>query len=438
MARREPIAIPKGLFDILPASFSLKEEAWRHVEHWQKLEDILHTTARQYAYQEVRLPIFEHTELFARSSGESSDIVSKEMYTFLDKGERSLTLRPEGTAGVVRAYIEKQAYAAQDFQKVYYIGPMFRYSRPQAGRYREFYQFGAEAFGFDSPQQDIELIDMLWTVYHRLGLKDLRLLINSIGDMGCRDRYREALQNYLRPHFNLLSADSQIRFEMNPLRILDSKDPQDQALLKGAPCISDSLESSTKDHFEEVLAGLDALGIPYEVCPSLVRGLDYYNRTVFEITPPAITSQNTLGAGGRYDDLVASLGGPKTPAIGFASGFERVLQAYLEQHPEKRAATTLQLLFIPLEKSALPPIMQMARTLRHQGYAVAIDFGLKKLKNSLRQADKLGVRFVALLGDEELQKSCLQIKDMQKGTSEVLPFETFLAEFQPRYGSSHV
>ncbi len=288
--------IPKGTFDILPEA-QKEEDKWCTSAHWQYLESVIRQTAHEYGFKEIRTPIFERTELFVRSVGESSDIVSKEMYTFLDRAERSMTLRPEGTAPVMRSFVEHRLYNTGAVHKLFYIGPMFRYERPQAGRYRQHHQFGAEAVGIGTPEQDVEVIDLLCEVYRRLGLKDLKVLINNIGDTESREAYLLSLKNYLEPHLEELSKDSQARFTKNILRILDSKDPNDQKILENAPSILDHLNEECKTHFEKVCRLLEKLNIAYEINPKLVRGLDYYNKTVFEITSTSLGSQNSVGGG---------------------------------------------------------------------------------------------------------------------------------------------
>ena len=303
-------SIAKGTFDILPFENDA-EDKWRESARWQHLEAVLRTTANDYGYREIRTPVFEKTELFVRGVGESSDIVTKEMYTFIDRGERSITLRPEGTAAAIRSFVEKKLYSQSGLHKYFYIGPMFRYERPQAGRYRQHHQFGAEAIGIGSPEQDVELIDFVCEIYRRLGLQNLTVQINSVGDAPSRAAYKEALTTFLTPHLSALSADSQVRFTKNILRILDSKDLGDQKILQEAPLLGDSLTLRAKSHFNQVLQMLDRLQINYAVNPKLVRGLDYYNKTVFEITTQVLGAQNSIGGGGRYDGLIESIGGPK-------------------------------------------------------------------------------------------------------------------------------
>ncbi len=322
-------AIPPGVFDIIPVD---NQEMWKSSYLWAYVEQMIRKTAHNYGYQEVRTPLFERTELFQRSAGNTSDIVSKEMYTFEDKGGRSLSLRPEGTAPVMRAFIEHRLDQKRSIQKLFYISPMFRYERAQAGRYRQHHQFGAEVIGNASAEQDAELIDFLYTLYRRLGLKNLTLFINSIGDCTSRQIFRQALKDYLTPYAASLSPESQARLAINPLRILDSKNPQDHVIVAQAPSILDFLSNEAQAHFEELKSLLDLLNIPYQVNPLLVRGLDYYNKTVFEIVAGELGAQNSIGGGGRYDGLLPILGGPDLPSIGFGTGIERILQTMLHQN----------------------------------------------------------------------------------------------------------
>ena len=342
---------PKGTFDILPEE-TKSQNKWKESAKWQYVESIIRDVAMCYGYQEVRTPIFETTKLFTRGVGETSDIVSKEMYTFLDKGERSMSLRPEGTASVMRAFAEGGLQQLGNFHKFFYIGPFFRYDRPQAGRYRQFHQFGIEAIGNGSPEQDFEAIELLYELYRRLGLKNLHVMINTLGDQSCRETYKRALLSYLKPHFSLLSKESQARFTKNPLRILDSKAPEERQLLQTAPSILDFLSSEGKAHFDSLCLLLEKQHLPFTLAPQLVRGLDYYNHTVFEITSDVLGAQNTIGAGGRYDGLLPDVGGPDLPCVGFSTGLERILHTMHGQNspfPEKVGPTVV---LIPLDAAA--------------------------------------------------------------------------------------
>ncbi len=402
---------PKGVFDIVPTE-SREEDLWRESCRWNYLESVLRKTAGDYGYNEVRTPIFEKTELFVRGVGESSDIVSKEMYTFLDRAERSMTLRPEGTAPVIRSFIENRLYQQPGLHKYFYIGPMFRYERQQAGRYRQHHQFGAESIGIGTPEQDVEMIDLMCEIYRRLGLRNLNVMINSVGDLESRTRFKTALTAFLTPHYEQLSAESKVRFSKNILRILDSKDPQDQALLKEAPTIHDHLTPHAKQHFERILHLLDALKLPYTINSKLVRGLDYYNLTVFEITSGELGAQNSIGGGGRYDGLIHSIGGPEMPSVGFATGIERILQTMLKQQAHFPPSPHPQLLLIPIGEPSLSFAFQLVSQLRQTGISAEIDLSRKKLQHGLQLANHLKATYCLIIGEEELANQTGKLKNM--------------------------
>ncbi len=404
-------SIPKGTFDILP--FEIEEEdKWKESSRWQYVESVMRKTASDYGFKEIRTPLFERTELFVRGVGDSSDIVTKEMYTFIDRGERSMTLRPEGTAPVMRSFLEHKLYAQPGLHKFFYIGPMFRYERPQAGRFRQHHQFGAEAIGMGTAAQDVELIDLVCELYRRLGLKNLHVQINSVGDVTSREAYKEALSAFLTPVFSKLSAESQVRFHKNRLRILDSKDPRDQELLRGAPLFGNYLTPETKAHFDAVLKGLDALQIPYTVNPQLVRGLDYYTKTVFEVTAQVLGAQNSIGGGGRYDGLTESFGGPHFPSIGFGTGIERILQTMLKQNVAFPLPSPPQIFFIPIGDTALKKSFDLVSQLRHKGVSAEIDLSGKKIQSGLQLAHHLNATYAVVMGDQELQTGIVQLKTM--------------------------
>lgn len=405
------IPIPPGVFDILPCA----KETWRSSHLWNYIEDAIRTIARDYGYQEIRTPIFERSELFQRGVGETSDIVSKEMYTFTDKGGRSLSLRPEGTAPAMRAFIEHRLDHELASSKLFYIGPMFRYERSQAGRYRQHHQFGAEAIGSGSPEQDVELIDLLYTLYQRLGLKDLQLCINSIGDTSCRLSYRRALQDFLQEFFEELSPESKARFNTNPMRILDSKAPEDQKILAHAPSILNFLSSECQDHFQSVQKLLDQLKIPYVISSKLVRGLDYYNRTVFEIVAGNLGAQNSIGGGGRYDGLLKLLGGPDLPAIGFGTGIERIIQALLKQEGAVPPIEGPALFLIPLGDNAKKACFSILHDLRRQGIPSQMDFSGRKLNKVMQVADQMKAKYTVVVGDNELKSEVVDLKEMATG-----------------------
>lgn len=407
-----PISIPPGVFDILPKD---PKEEWRCSHLWNYVESVMRTTALTYGYQEMRTPVFERTELFQRGVGETTDIVSKEMYTFEDKGGRSMSLRPEGTAPAIRSFIENQLYNQSPVHKLFYIAPMFRYERTQAGRYRQHHQFGVEAIGIASPEQDVEIIDMIYTIFCRLGLKHLQVGLNSVGDVQSRLAYREALQNYLRGFFEELSADSKVRFENNPLRILDSKDPHDKKIVEGAPSILNFLNDESRTHFDEVKRLLEKLRIPYRVDHKLVRGLDYYNKTVFEIVSGELGAQNSIVGGGRYDGLIKNLGGPDLPSLGFGAGIERIIQTMLKQQCPLPDQAKPVLFFVPLGKEAADVCFHLLHELRQQGIPAQMDYSGKKLNKIMQYADLINAKYVAVVGDNELKSDEVELKEMANG-----------------------
>lgn len=417
------IPIPPGVFDIVPKD---SKELWRSSYIWNYVESIIRKTAQDYGYQEIRTPIFERTELFVRGVGETSDIVTKEMYTFVDKGDRSMTLRPEGTAPVIRSIVENQLLHGSGTLKVFYIGPMFRYERTQAGRYRQHHQFGIEAIGNDSPEQDAEAIDLLYTLYQRLGLRNLKVNINSIGNAASRNRFRTALQDYLKQYYDQLSADSKNRFDRNPLRILDSKDPQDIKIVGNAPSILDHLDDASKVHFESVKKLLTQLQIPFEVNSKLVRGLDYYNKTVFEITSGDLGAQNSVGGGGRYDGLIKTLGGPDLPAFGFGTGIERVIHTMIKQEIPLPSPPRHTLYIIPLGDEAKNICFSLLHKLRSEGVSTEMDFSGRKLNKLMQYADQIGAQYVAVIGDAEIQKLEIELKEMASGEKFKIPLENLV------------
>ena len=403
--------IPKGLFDILPFTSDTQSE-WKTSNKWQFVESVIRETCKLYGFKEIRTPIFEKTELFIKGAGETSDIVSKEMYTFEDKGERSMTLRPEGTAPVMRSVLENQLQQSISNLKLFYIGPMFRYDRPQAGRYRQHHQFGTEVIGCEKPEQDAELIELLLEVYRKLGLKNLKVQINSVGDSETRARFSKALKDFLFAHFESLSKDSQVRFHKNPLRILDSKAPEDQALLKNAPSILDYLSEESKKHFEKVLELLKKVGIAFTINPLLVRGLDYYNKTVFEITTGDLGAQNSIGGGGRYDGLSSSLGGPNLASVGFGTGIERILQTMIKQEIPFPSSDSCYLYILPLGNASQEYCFTLTSRLRKENISAELDFSSKKIQQGLQIASKLGAQFCLIVGEQEICSGQAFLKNM--------------------------
>lgn len=423
--------IAKGVFDILPKDPDPSGK-WKESHLWQYVEQVIKELVRSFGFQEIRTPLFETTDLFTRSIGSATDIVTKEMYTFLDKAGRSLSLRPEGTAPVMRAFIEKNLDQQASINKFFYICPMFRYERSQAGRYRQHHQFGVEAIGSSLPQQDAEAIHLLWTLYSELGLKGLTLHINSIGDSQARANFRHALKMHLKPHLAELSEESQQRYETNPLRILDSKDLKDQHFLHNAPHVLDYLNESSSSHFNRVCQLLEAVGIPYEVNHRLVRGLDYYNDTVFEITSNELGAQNSLGGGGRYDTLTKQLGGAELPAFGFGAGLERIIQTMLAQQTPTPTPSSPELFIIPLGEESELHCFKLVCFLRQQHVKVEIDLSGKKLKNAMRYADQAQVRYVAVVGDNELKTGQIELKEMATGIVRNVSIDRLVDELQKK------
>ena len=392
----------KGVKDLLP------EETPR----WRFIEESARRWATRYGFHEIRLPIFEVTTLFARSIGASTDIVEKEMYTFTDRDGTSLTLRPEGTAGTVRAYIEHNRAAIPVPQKYFYTGPMFRHERPQAGRLRQFHQFGVESYGIADPRADVEVIGLLWRILQDLGLPNLTLEINNLGQATDRDGYRPVLVNYLKQHVERLCGNCKHRIETNPLRVLDCKVPECRTITEQAPRLSESLSETARSYFAQVLAGLDLINIPYSLNHRLVRGLDYYNLTTFEVTATNLGAQNAVGAGGRYDGLVETLGGTATPAVGFAVGLERIAML-LPDSQQYRIPAGITVYVAGFGENGSAAGMTALEELRLAGIAAVSDFRSTTLKAHLRQADRLSCQFTLLLGDDEVAKGSAVLRNME-------------------------
>ncbi|MBY6035353.1 histidine--tRNA ligase [Fictibacillus nanhaiensis] len=402
------INIPRGTKDILPGE----------VEKWQIIEAKAKEISARFNYKEIRTPMFEHTDLFQRGVGDSTDIVQKEMYTFTDRGDRSLTLRPEGTAPVTRSYVENKLFglAGQPI-KLYYIAPMFRYERPQAGRYRQFVQFGIEAMGSADPAIDAEVISLAMSLYKELGLKKLRLVLNTLGDAESRKTHKEALIAHFEPSIGEFCSDCQNRLTKNPLRILDCKKDRDHELMKSAPSIIDHLNEESKVYFEQVKTALTEMNIDYALDPTLVRGLDYYNHTAFEIMSDAdgFGAITTLSGGGRYNGLVEDLGGPPTPSIGFAMSLERLLMALEAEGITLDTEDVLDCYVVALGDDAKRKSVSLLNELRQAGIKSDKDYLDKKMKAQFKAADRLKAKFVAILGDEELAKGIINVKNMQSG-----------------------
>ena len=402
---KETIQSIKGTKDILP----------NQSHGWQALKVIIRSTMNNYGYKEIRTPAFERTELFSRGVGEETDIVSKEMYSWTDQGGEKLTLKPDLTAPVVRAFIQHNLREQSPINKLYYIDTLFRRERPQKGRYRQFHQFGIEAFGSENPEIDVEVIAVALAVLNNLGLEGLTLKLNSIGSPECRTVYRQAIRSYLKPYLNDLSEISQRRFEKNPLRILDTKIPHEIEILNDIPNVSDSWTPEDKVHFEELKSLLDAMDIQYSLAPQLVRGLDYYTRTTFEITSSALGAQDALCGGGRYDGLVKTLGGKATPGIGFAAGMERILLAMGDFDSNVK---NTQLYIVGLGDTVRPVVIKLAEDLRQNKIRTNFDPLRRSLKAQMREANKAGASYAILIGDQELESGEAKLKDLNTGDQE--------------------
>ena len=408
----------RGTKDILPDE----------VGAWQRVEAAARELFARYGYRELRTPVFEQTELFARGIGAETDIVSKEMYSFADRDDSSLTLRPEATAGIVRAVIEHNLMNTDPALRVYALGPMFRRERPQKGRYRQFHQVDVEAFGFTSPTIDAEVVELALSFLDACGVREGELLLNSVGDRACRPAYVERLQQALRGLAPTLCGDCQRRVETNPLRVLDCKVPQDQAAIDTLPRITDHLCAPCGEHFAEVRRQLDLLGIPYRLSHRLVRGLDYYVRTTFEVTSSALGAQSSILGGGRYDGLVKELGGPDLAGIGFAVGLERLVSLV----PPVEAEPRCDVFLMPLAAGALDPALRLQRRLREAGLRVLLDPEGRSFKSRMKQADKLGARYAAILGDDELARGVWTLRDMARSEQRAVTEDEILEHIKER------
>lgn len=414
---------PKGTVDILPGVS----------KKWQYVEEISRMVMGDYQFHEMRTPIFESYELFSRGVGETSDIVSKEMYDFMDKGDRRLALRPEGTAAIVRAYVENKLFGPEHSNpyKVYYMGPMFRYERPQGGRQRQFHQLGVEVFGSNNPATDVETMALAMDLFHQFGLKEFKLVINSLGDKTSRDAYRAALIAYLEPHFDELSHDSQVRLYKNPLRVLDSKDKKDNEIVKNAPSILDFLNEESSKHFETVKTMLEALEIPFEIDHKMVRGLDYYNHAIFEIMSDAdgFGSLTTLCAGGRYNGLVEEIGGPETPGFGFGMGLERLMIALDSENVEIPELNELDVYVVGLGDETNIETLKLVQNIREFGFSAERDYLNRKAKAQFKTAAKLNAKVVLTVGESELENQVVNFKVMKTGKQETVSMKEIYQNF---------
>lgn len=411
---------PKGTQDIIPGT----------IEKWHFIEDQIRKICSEYGFQEIRTPIFESTELFQRGVGETTDIVNKEMYTFNDKGNRSMTLRPEGTASVCRALVENKMYAWPQPVKLYYIGPMFRYENTQAGRFRQFSQFGVEVFGAEDPLVDAEVIHLVWDLFHRIGLKDLVIHINSVGCPVCRTEHKKKLQEFLEPRKKELCADCQARFDRNPMRILDCKNKNCKELTKDAPTTAEMLCNDCQDHFERLKEYLEAADIKYYVDSRMVRGLDYYRKTAFEVIAKEIGAQSAICGGGRYDGLVEEIGGPSTPGIGFAMGIERVIAALETQQINIIAEAQESVSLIALGDTARIESFKIVSALRKKGIRSFVDLLGRNLKAQMKSADRAGSKLTVIIGDDELSKNIAVIRDMKAGEQSEVSLDLLVEEVE--------
>ncbi len=407
----------RGTQDILPA------DAYK----WNYVEGVIRDLCRRYGYGEIRTPMLEATELFLRGIGDTTDVVTKEMYTFTDRGGRSITLRPENTASAVRAYLEHKLYGDGAVHKLFYIGSMFRYDRPQAGRYREFHQFGVEVMGASSPAADAEVILLAYTLFQKLGLADLVLHINSIGCPKCRPVYREALISHFRTSAETLCEDCRERLEKNPLRVLDCKEDAGKECVKTAPAVTDWLCDECREKFDALKTYLTALGIPFTVDPRLVRGLDYYTNTAFEIQYAPLGAQSAICGGGRYDGLVSEIGGPDTPSVGFAVGLERLLLALESQQLIPAPQEKSRVYIAALGRAATAAGLRIQKGLRARGILADTDLQQKSLKGQMKQAGKSGAAYTVILGDEEMARGEAVVKTMETGEQDVVSLENVVS-----------
>ncbi len=410
----------RGTRDILPEETPI----------WQGIERTCRRLFELYNYKEIITPIFESTELFSRSIGKDTDIVSKEMYTFTDKGGRSITLRPEATAPVVRAAVQNNLISSDRTTKLYYVGPMFRYERPQAGRYRQFYQAGIEAFGSDDPSLDAEAILLAEQIMVKLGLRDIEVSINSVGCSECRPNYIKDLKSYFSTHIDEMCEDCRKRFERNPLRILDCKEKGCQKFIENAPAVVDSLCQICKDRFKKVLRQIEALDVKYSINKRLVRGLDYYTGTTFELVSKELGAQNAVCGGGRYNDLVEELGGKATPAIGFAFGLDRIAEILRSQIPDPRSQQGKLLYIATVGEEAKKAAFDLLYKIRKRGYAADMDYLTKSLKAQMKEADRINAKYVLILGEDELKSGKIVLRDMEKASQEEIPFDKIIERLE--------
>ena len=407
-----------GMVDILPGE----------VEKWRTLEAIIHEEAAAFNFEEIRTPIMEQTELIKRGIGQLTDIVTKEIFAFT-KGDHNYVLRPELTAPVVRSYVQHHLAQRGGAQKLYYIGPMFRAERPQKGRQRQFHQFGLEILGTNDPIADVECITFMMRIYERIGIKNFTLKLNSVGDPESRETYKKVLREYLLPHFNSLSDISKTRLEKNPMRILDSKEPEDQEFITNAPIISNYLNDESAQHFNLVCTYLEMRGIKYQIDPHLVRGMDYYTRTAFELTSPDLGSQDALAGGGRYDLLVQEIGGQPAPAVGFAAGMERLLIACEELNIELASEKCIDIFMVCLGDNARNWVIKHLCEFRNRGISATMDYKGRSMKAQMKEANRQNAKFALIIGDNELESGQFVLRNMLESSEEKLTKENILARF---------
>jgi len=409
----------KGTYDILP----------NDADSWQRVETCVRKFITRAGYSEIRTPAFEKTELFTRSVGEDSDVVSKEMYSWTDQGGTDITLKPEYTASVIRSYIQHNLGAKSPLTKLYYLDNLFRRERPQKGRYRQFRQYGIEAIGSPHPEQDAEVITIAYELLVELGIKDITLKLNSIGSSECRNEYRQALKDFLQPHLDKLSETSRKRFDSNPMRILDTKIDFEIALLQDAPTITSFLTPDDANHFDEVQIYLEALDVPFTLDTALVRGLDYYTRTTFEIISSKLGAQDALCGGGRYDKLAETLGGKQTPAVGFAAGLERILIAMDEVDTDQKIQAD-KIYLIGLGDAVRPTMLKILSEVRKAEFNMEFDSLRRSIKSQMREANKIGASLAIIIGDKELKDKSVQIKDLKNGQQESIPIDSIISYIQ--------
>lgn len=410
------IRSPRGTNDILP----------NEIGNWQYLEKAIRKVTNNYGYKEIRTPIFESTEVFSRSIGDTSDIVNKEMYTFQDRGDNSLTLRPEMTAALVRACIQNGLANRGELERLWYYGPFFRYERPQKGRFRQFHQFGAECLSSSNPESDAEVILLAVSLIEELGIEDFTLNINSLGNDKSRENFRNALVKYFSVYESELSEDSKRRLKENPLRILDSKDPKDKEIAENAPKIIDSLDPESKEYFDSVLEILDFSEVKYNVSSDLVRGLDYYSHTVFEFQSNALGAQDSFGGGGRYDGLFQQLGGKPTPAVGFAFGVERILLIIESIVSEVKAEDSVDYYIISGDEKYIKTSIKLAKILREKGFKTLTDIQQKSFKSQMKDANKKNASNVIIIAEREMESNSIMLKDMKTGEQQEMKLDDFI------------